>query len=703
MARPSGLAWLYAPSPASLLFAVRTTAAAIISLLIAMWMELDSPQWSAMTVWIVAQNSRGESLSKSRWRVVGTAVGVVMAVLFTALFPQQPFLFLPAIALWLGLCCTVATMVRNFRAYAAVLAGYSCAIVGLAAASNPNDIFTVAVSRSTYIMLGIVVEGSLAALFAINGETQARIALRAKLTSAMDSATDAVAHVLDGGEHAFQRSRALFGTILTINDQIEFTEVEMGHHGSEGDHARAALAAVSVLLSRALGMATRMAALPDEQSDFRATAGMARDLMRDIPPLLAHDEGAANAMVRVRALQDQCRARITAALGEELPPQGGVSEEHMTMLLDRRVLHQALWELLDDLYFALREFHASTRPDVRDHFHFRLPAPRDYTEALHNGIRATASITVASLIWEVTAWSSGLGFITIISLTVGLFATRENPVIATSNFFRGTVAAAIVAGIMSLWVVPAVNDPTTLAAVLAVPMIVGGLAARNASTALAAAAYNIFTINMISPLNGGRETEIAYFNSAVATVLGAGCAVLIFRMVLPFNTDSVRWRMRGRILGDLRRLAASPALPDTRRWVGYSADRMARVVRHAGPAPAPVIEAYLQGTLAAMTIGLNVIRLRHLHARQQLPPSARRPVEVVLRRMTQFTGRYGRTAAMAHAATRILRQLEIRESDIEKRLEMTRAIAYLLVISNELDQNADFLNAQRPYRRVDGA
>ncbi|MFT9165607.1 MAG: hypothetical protein ABF504_11070, partial [Komagataeibacter saccharivorans] len=38
------LRWLLAPSPADMVFALRTSLAAALSLLIAMWMELDSPQ-----------------------------------------------------------------------------------------------------------------------------------------------------------------------------------------------------------------------------------------------------------------------------------------------------------------------------------------------------------------------------------------------------------------------------------------------------------------------------------------------------------------------------------------------------------------------------------------------------------------------------------------------------------------------------------
>lgn len=57
-------AWLISPTPAAIGFAVRTTAAALLALVIALWMELDDPQWAAMTVWIVAQAPAGKVFPK---------------------------------------------------------------------------------------------------------------------------------------------------------------------------------------------------------------------------------------------------------------------------------------------------------------------------------------------------------------------------------------------------------------------------------------------------------------------------------------------------------------------------------------------------------------------------------------------------------------------------------------------------------------
>ncbi|WP_408869804.1 FUSC family protein [Gluconacetobacter tumulisoli] len=698
--RLNRLKWLYAPKADALGFAVRTTIAALLALVVALWMELDSPQWAPMTVWIVAQGSRGESLSKARWRLVGTVVGAVSAVALIAAFPQAPWLFFPAIGIWIGLCCGLATLVRNFRSYALVLSGYTCAIIALDAIRSPDDVFMIAMARSTYIILGLVCESLIAGLFSHNLAQTARRNIREKLQTALSSASVAIADLLAGDEQAFVRSRALFGALLSINDQIEFSEIEMGPHGHEGDHARAALAAVSVLLSRGLGMTARMKALGAAPQAFVETSLLVRTFLLALAPRLQDDDGIPLVIEDLRSLRAVCRQQVVNALTEETNGQHPPGSPQIQALLDLRILHSALEELLAELQQAIEEFDASQHVVRGDHFHFRLQSHRDLKEAAHNGIRAAVAITSAGLIWEVTSWPSGLGFITMVAVTCGLFATRENPVVGTMNFLRGAVWAVGVSFVLVMLILPRPAEYEMLAACLALPMIAGGLATRNPATAGAAAAYTLFLPNLVGPSNQGRLNEIAYFNASFALLCSIGFAVLIFRTILPFSSADERWRMRNRNLHDLRHLASATPVPQVRDWIGRNTDRFSRLIRHAGPTPTPTIEAYLQGTLSAMTIGLNIIRLRTVLARDQLPLQARRPITLVLGRMAQFTGRYGRTANAARAATASLRRIEARETNIGARIEMTRAIAYLLVISYELDANAAFLDASRPYRIV---
>lgn len=683
--------WLYAPSAQAVEFALRNTIAALLALGIAMWMELDSPIWATMTVWAVAQGTRGESLSKARWRIVGTVIGATAAIGLFTLFPQQPLLFFLTLAIWMGLCAGLATFVSNFRAYALVLSGYTCAIIAMGAVHDPDNVFMIAISRSTYIGLGVVCEAGMGLIFATGQERQARIAVRTKLQTALSLVSASIADILSDAASTQRKARDLFATILRLNSEIEFAEIEMGPHGHEGDHARAALAAVSILLSRGFGMASRLAALAHSHGSFRETSDETQIFLRGLERRLKAQEPVQSILADLHVLIERCRAHAAPFIVPD--------HEHTPMVgpVDERVLHVALGELLHDLEIAVIEYDASTHLIPGDRFHFRLQTHRDPRNAINNGLRVTASILFTALVWEITAWPNGAGFISITALICGLFATQENPVLGTTSFLKGTVWSIIAGGILTFIFVPKFDTYEMFIMAFGPAMFIGGLARINPATAGAAAAYGLLMPATVNVQNHHRLNEIAFFNGASATLLAACAAVLVFHTFLPFNPQSERHRLRMQMLAELRALCHLRKAPETRRWIGRNIDRFARLIRHAGPSPLPIVENYLQGTLAVMTIGLNVIRLRTLLDRDHLPDTARRPIALLLDRMEYTRDRHDRPARVAAAAVRRLRALDRTEHDLVTRLELIRGISYLVVIRDELTANAAFLDEMHGY------
>jgi hypothetical protein len=146
-----------------LLFGVRLWASVCLALYVAFWLELDNAYWAGTSAAIVCQPHLGASLRKGWFRMIGTVVGAVVIVVLTAVFPQNRFGFLVGLALWGGACALVATLLSNFAAYAAALAGYTAAIVAsdqLGATGGPNgQAFMLAVYRVSEIWIGIASAG----------------------------------------------------------------------------------------------------------------------------------------------------------------------------------------------------------------------------------------------------------------------------------------------------------------------------------------------------------------------------------------------------------------------------------------------------------------------------------------------------------------------------------------------------------------
>src|ERR1700686_1598097 len=146
-----------------LLFGLRLWAAVCLALYVAFWLELDNAYWAGTSAALVCQPHLGASLRKGWFRMIGTLIGAVVIVVLSGLFPQNRFGFLVGLALWGGACALVATLLRNFAAYAAALAGFTAAIIAsdqLGATGGPNgQAFMLAVYRVSEIWIGIVSAG----------------------------------------------------------------------------------------------------------------------------------------------------------------------------------------------------------------------------------------------------------------------------------------------------------------------------------------------------------------------------------------------------------------------------------------------------------------------------------------------------------------------------------------------------------------
>lgn len=147
--------WLSIDAPI-LIYMFKATIAGLIALWISMKLNLPDPRTAIFTVFIVMQPQSGLVFSKSYYRVVGTIVGVGMSLLMMGLFAQDPVWFIGFFALWIGLCTAAGFKYRNFQSYGFVLAGYTLCIVALPVIETPLEIFDIAVSRFSEVVVGIM-------------------------------------------------------------------------------------------------------------------------------------------------------------------------------------------------------------------------------------------------------------------------------------------------------------------------------------------------------------------------------------------------------------------------------------------------------------------------------------------------------------------------------------------------------------------
>ena len=147
MMLPRGRDWL---------FSVKTFAAAMAAVYIGVAMSVPKPYWAMATVYICSQPLSGATRSKATFRVVGTLIGAVAAVVLVPALVNEPALLVGALSLWVAGCLYLSLLDRSPRSYTFMLAGYTTALIGFPTVLDPASIFDTAVARVEEITLGIV-------------------------------------------------------------------------------------------------------------------------------------------------------------------------------------------------------------------------------------------------------------------------------------------------------------------------------------------------------------------------------------------------------------------------------------------------------------------------------------------------------------------------------------------------------------------
>jgi uncharacterized membrane protein YgaE (UPF0421/DUF939 family) len=137
-------------NPVTLIHAIRTAVAAVLSYLIARLCRLPEAYWAPISALIVMQSSLGAALPVSVQRFVGTALGSAAGAALVTWFPGNVWAFGATVFL-LGMVCAALHVDRTAYRYASI----TLAIVMLVQRSTGG--WRIAAHRFFEVSLGIAV------------------------------------------------------------------------------------------------------------------------------------------------------------------------------------------------------------------------------------------------------------------------------------------------------------------------------------------------------------------------------------------------------------------------------------------------------------------------------------------------------------------------------------------------------------------
>ncbi len=157
--------WQYLPwvkaTPGQWRYALRNGIAMCLALTVAYYLQLDAPYWAMTSAAVVSFPTVGGVISKSLGRIAGSLLGASAALIIAGQTLNDPWLFLFAMAGWIGFCTWASAQFMNNVAYAFQLAGYTAAIIAFAMVdiTNITELWDIAQARVCEVILGILCSG----------------------------------------------------------------------------------------------------------------------------------------------------------------------------------------------------------------------------------------------------------------------------------------------------------------------------------------------------------------------------------------------------------------------------------------------------------------------------------------------------------------------------------------------------------------
>ncbi len=150
------------------ILSLRAGVACVLAIFLAIYTEAQDPFWSGISAMTVMMSAHQESFKKGLFRITGTVVGALLALLVVGLFVQKPLFLLLSLFL-ISLMGIYGSLIDKDRMYAWLMGYISTVMVILMPLGNPtgNSFINVAFYRSYEVILGVLAAFFIQIIFAL--------------------------------------------------------------------------------------------------------------------------------------------------------------------------------------------------------------------------------------------------------------------------------------------------------------------------------------------------------------------------------------------------------------------------------------------------------------------------------------------------------------------------------------------------------
>ncbi|MFP5427443.1 MAG: FUSC family protein [Gammaproteobacteria bacterium] len=623
-------------------YGVRTFAASMIALYIALLMQLPRPYWAMATVYIVSSPFVGPTSSKALYRALGTLLGAGGAILLVPPLVQSPLLLSVAIALWTGTLLFLSLNLRTANNYVLMLAGYTLPMIALAVVDNPLAVFDVASSRAQEICLGIVCAAVVGAIF-----WPRRLA--PVVVGSMGSWFNEAIRYSDtylAREVAADKIGGMRASMVATFNSLELMIGQLGHEGA-GPHT---LKNARELRGRMIHLLPVIDALDDA---LVALEGRAPAQFAQIQPLLAE------ARQWLQASAEDASASRWSALRdklERLQPSAAALDQRPELLLSNALYRLTewvdLWQDCCTLQHALRNDDATPWRAAYRHWRLgRLTPFFDRGLMLYSVFSTVTAIIVACALWIGLGWNDGASAVILAAVACSFFAAMDDPAPQIYRFFFWTLMSVIFSSVYLFLVLPNLHDFPMLVLAFAIPFICVGTLTVQPRFYLGTLLTIVNTATFIS-IQGAYDADFfTFLNANLAGPVGLLFAFIWTLLLRPFGVELAAKRMTRFAWRDIVEMT-QPATLAEQRQVGVQ--MLDRLMQHL-----PRLSQTGQDSgvaLRDLRVGLNLLDL--LAYMPRVGQQARERLQTVVEEVGAHYGQCLRAGERLHAPAALLRNME---------------------------------------------
>ena len=580
-------------------FALKVLVAALLALWLALWIDLPKPYWAVSTVFITSQPLAGATRAKAAYRVYGTILGAIAAVVLVPNLVNAPELLTFAIALWVGICLYFSLLDRTPKSYVLMLAGYTAAFIGFPDVADPGSIFEVAVSRAEEITLGILCASIVGSVVL---PQSVRPAVKIRLEQWFQDAyswSEAVLGRMNNGDDQSRRLRMACGAIA-----FDALATPLRHDTSGSEHSADAMETLRqhmlMLLPITTAIADRIQALEGLQA---LPTGVRRNLDETV------------LWLKTGRADRPAAERLRNAIAELEVPVCGQPNWADLLVATLLMRLKDFVDLRQDTGTLQEQVSDATA--VREALAFRYTAAvrsirhRDQGMALLSAIAAFIAVSLAGTIWISTGWPDGNAAPMMAAVGCSFFAIQDDPAPQIIALAKSGIIGAVGACIYLAAVLPLVTGFEMLAVALAPALIACALVMTRPITGLLGMGSAVIGFTLLALQTNYSNDFGSFANTAVAVIVGIWLAAFVTRLVRSVGGAWSARRLRRINRASLVEATVEQGPTDGLELAALMLDRIGLLATRLATLP-PEDAEWTAELLSEVRIGINLVELRRI-------------------------------------------------------------------------------------------